>query len=97
MLRLGLGPAGGALQILCLGAHSDDIEIGCGGSLLRLLAEHPGSSVRWVVFSAPGAREQEARASATDFLASAGSSRVDVLQHRESHFPSQVAQIKDDF
>jgi LmbE family N-acetylglucosaminyl deacetylase len=38
------------LSLLCLGAHSDDIEIGCGGTLLRLLAERPGSSVDWVVF-----------------------------------------------
>lgn len=97
MLRLGLGPAGGALQILCLGAHSDDIEIGCGGTLLRLLEEHPGSNVRWVVFAAPGVREGEARASSADFLKGAGSSRVELLQHRESYFPSQAAQIKDDF
>ena len=97
MLQLGLGPAGGPLQILCLGAHSDDIEIGCGGTILRLLAEHPGSHVHWQVLSAPAEREQEARGSAQAFLATAGSSRVEIEQHRESYFPAQLAQIKDSF
>ena len=57
MLPAVLGPAGGPLGILCLGAHSDDIEIGCGGTLLRLLAERPGSRSDWVVFSATPERE----------------------------------------
>jgi LmbE family N-acetylglucosaminyl deacetylase len=97
MLPLGLGPAKGPLEILCLGAHSDDIEIGCGGSILHLLAEHPGSRVRWVVFAAPGEREAEARASAAEFLSGAAVSHVDVEQFRESYFPSVAAQIKDSF
>ena len=49
------------LEILCLGAHSDDIEIGCGGAILRLAEKYPGCTLHWVVFSAPGVREQEAR------------------------------------
>ena len=97
MFRPTLKPDGGALRILCLGAHSDDIEIGCGGTIMRLLSEHPGSSVRWVVFAAPGEREREARECAAGFLESAGSSRVDVRQHRESYFPAETAQIKDVF
>jgi LmbE family N-acetylglucosaminyl deacetylase len=97
MLPLALGPAGAALELLCLGAHSDDIEIGCGGAMLQLLADHPGSRVRWVVFAAPGDREREARESAAAFLAGAGTSRVDVEQYRESYFPSVSAQIKDSF
>jgi len=64
MLPVALGSdRGDPLRILCLGAHSDDIEIGCGGTLLRLLAERAGSSVHWVVFSATPEREREARAS----------------------------------
>jgi LmbE family N-acetylglucosaminyl deacetylase len=85
------------LSILCLGAHSDDIEIGCGGTLLRLLAERPGTSVRWVVFSADDAREAEARASAAAFLADAGSNEVIVHRFRESYFPYLGAEIKDAF
>jgi LmbE family N-acetylglucosaminyl deacetylase len=98
MLALSLGGrAGGPLRILCVGAHSDDIEIGCGGTVLRLLAEHAGSSVHWVVFSATEAREREARASAADFLASAGVASVLVKTFRESFFPAEWANIKDFF
>jgi LmbE family N-acetylglucosaminyl deacetylase len=85
------------LSILCLGAHSDDIEIGCGGTLLRLLAERPGSSVHWVVFSATPEREREARASAADFLASAAKSTVIVKDFRESYFPYVGLEVKDFF
>jgi LmbE family N-acetylglucosaminyl deacetylase len=87
----------GPLRILCLGAHSDDIEIGCGGTILRLLAEHPGSSVHWVVFSATEAREQEARASAAGFLRDASSSYVLVKRFRESFFPATWVEIKEFF
>jgi LmbE family N-acetylglucosaminyl deacetylase len=85
------------LRILCLGAHSDDIEIGCGGTILRLLAEHPGSSVHWVVFSATSDRELEARASAGDFLRDAGDSTVLVRGFRESFFPAVWVEIKEFF
>jgi len=59
-LKLGDHP-GRPLQILCLGAHPDDIEIGCGGTILRLAGEHPGSVFHWVVFCAGGSRGSEAR------------------------------------
>ncbi len=95
-LSLDHGP-GRALQILCLGAHSDDIEIGCGGSMLTLLAAHPGSSVRWVVFSGEASRAGEARASAADFLAGAGKCDVRTLDFRESFFPYDGAAIKEAF
>jgi LmbE family N-acetylglucosaminyl deacetylase len=91
--RLGEGP----LRILCLGAHSDDLEIGCGGSLLRLLGERPGSSVHWVVFAAGPEREREARASAADVLAGAAQQTVVVEAFRESYFPYVGAAIKDRF
>jgi LmbE family N-acetylglucosaminyl deacetylase len=61
MMGLRLGPGkSGPLQILCLGAHSDDIEIGCGGTILRLREEHPDAQIHWVVFSASGVRACEA-------------------------------------
>jgi LmbE family N-acetylglucosaminyl deacetylase len=98
MIRAALGGSPSApLRLLCLGAHSDDIEIGCGGTLLRLLADRPGSSVRWVVFSASPEREREARSSAAGFLSAAGRSEVVVGEFRESYFPSQTTAIKDFF
>ena len=95
-LSLGVEP-GRPLSILCLGAHSDDIEIGCGGTMMRLLAEHPGTHVRWVVFSASVDREEEARGSAHAFLADAASSDVSIHRFRESYLPSAVTEIKDEF
>jgi LmbE family N-acetylglucosaminyl deacetylase len=59
-----------ALQILCLGCHSDDIEIGCGGSILRLAEQYPECNFHWVVFSAIGIRESEARRGAELFAGS---------------------------
>jgi LmbE family N-acetylglucosaminyl deacetylase len=57
-----------ALQVLCLGSHSDDIEIGCGGAILRLAQRYPGCAFHWVVFSASGVREEEARRAASLFV-----------------------------
>jgi LmbE family N-acetylglucosaminyl deacetylase len=56
-------------MILCLGAHADDIEIGCGGTLLQLAEQYPGCVFHWVVFSASGVREAEARRAAALFVA----------------------------
>jgi LmbE family N-acetylglucosaminyl deacetylase len=98
MLSLSLGHRAEApLRLLCIGAHSDDIEIGCGGTVLRLLEEHPGSSVHWVVLSANEDRAREANASAADFLAAAGDSTVLVKGFRESYFPAAWTEIKDYF
>ncbi len=87
----------GPLKLLCLGAHSDDIEIGCGGTVLRLIAENPDLAVRWIVFSAAGIREAEARDSAAAFLQDVGDKRVDVIGFRDGYFPFQGAGIKDYF
>ncbi len=98
MLDLSLGGDPTApLRILCLGAHSDDIEIGCGGTILRLLSERPGSSVQWVVFSADDRRDAEARSSAQDFLAAAAQSEVEVFRFAESYFPTWWSDIKRAF
>jgi LmbE family N-acetylglucosaminyl deacetylase len=72
MIQLNLnGGADGRLQILCLGCHSDDIEIGCGGTILRLAEQYPGAVFHWVVFSATGPREAEAQRAASLFVDSA--------------------------
>jgi LmbE family N-acetylglucosaminyl deacetylase len=98
VLEVSWGSARGApLSLLCIGAHSDDIEIGCGGTILRLLAERPGSTVQWVVLSADDAREREARASAEAFLDDAKEHHVEVCRFRESYFPWAGAEIKDHF
>jgi LmbE family N-acetylglucosaminyl deacetylase len=97
MLTATLGAPGAPLRLLCLGAHCDDIEIGCGGTVLRLLAERPGSTVTWVVFSANPEREREGRASAAAFLAGAGDSDVRIERFRDGYLPSQAGEVKDFF
>jgi LmbE family N-acetylglucosaminyl deacetylase len=85
----------GLRRVLCLGAHSDDIEIGCGGTLLRLLAENAGLHVDWVVFSGDAARAAEATESAREFLQSAGESRITIKGFRDSYFPFEGERVKD--
>jgi LmbE family N-acetylglucosaminyl deacetylase len=85
------------LKLLCLGAHPDDIEIGCGGTVLRLAAEVPDLVVRWIVFSSDDQREAEARNSAAGFLSGIADNRVDVLRFRDGYFPFHGADIKDRF
>jgi LmbE family N-acetylglucosaminyl deacetylase len=71
MIRLGLeGRTSGNLTILCIGSHSDDIEIGCGGTILRLAEQYPNSVFCWAVFSANGVRDGEARLAAELFAGS---------------------------
>ncbi|MFO1056669.1 MAG: PIG-L deacetylase family protein [Dongiaceae bacterium] len=87
----------GPLQLLCLGAHADDIEIGCGGTVLRLIETVPGLAVRWVVFSAAGRRAEEARASAQSFLAGSAEARIELLDFRDGYLPFEGAAVKDRF
>jgi len=82
-------------RLLCLGAHCDDIEIGCGGTLLRLLARAGAWQVTWAVFSASPERERELHASARRFLRRAAHARVLTYAFRESYFPADYAAIKD--
>lgn len=83
--------------ILALGAHSDDIEIGAGGTIRKLIRENPGARIVWVVLSALGQRAEEARRSAERFLKGAGDSEVVLHGFRDGHFPAEWADVKTVF
>jgi LmbE family N-acetylglucosaminyl deacetylase len=98
MLSLALGRPGGApAQALVLGAHADDIEIGCGGTILRLVETYPELAWHWVVLSGIGERGREARASAERFVPRADRRTVVVEEFRDGFFPYAGAAIKDFF
>lgn len=97
MLSLQLEAGDEPLRVLCLGAHADDLEIGCGGTILKLTRSGRPVSVTWVVWSGEGRREQEARDSAEIFLERAKAREVIVHSFRDGFFPSQSAAIKECF
>ena len=84
-------------RLLLLGAHCDDIEIGCGATILRLLGDHPNLRVDWAVFSSTPERAREANASAERFLVGAKEKRVRLSSFRNGSFPDAWADIKDEF
>lgn len=94
MLGFTLRRRRGRLRVLCLGAHSDDIEIGCGGLILTLLTQGQ-VEVDWVVFSASDRREQEARRGARLFLRGTGA-RIRTYGFRDGFFPYEP-RIKEVF
>jgi LmbE family N-acetylglucosaminyl deacetylase len=91
------GLAARTSSVLLLGAHCDDIEIGCGATVLRLLEANPQIKVTWVVLSSDPERAIEAKASADAFLASAERRDVRVESFRERYFPFVGAEIKEYF
>jgi LmbE family N-acetylglucosaminyl deacetylase len=98
MKPLQLAAPGERLKVLCLGAHSDDIEIGAGAALMVLIERGIRLDAHWCVLSGGGsARENEARASATDFLTGAAQSHIEVLSFRDGFFPEQGEAIKSWF
>jgi LmbE family N-acetylglucosaminyl deacetylase len=84
-------------RILCVGAHCDDIDIGCGATLLKLLARGRPSEVTWVVFGSTPERARELRASARRFLRRAHRWEVVTYEFRDSYFPAEYQRVKESF
>ena len=95
MTPLSFSKAGQALNVLCLGAHSDDIEIGVGGTLLSWISSGVAIHVHWCVLSASGPRQAEAMAGAHAILEGAASRKIECQDYRDGYFPYQGADIKD--
>lgn len=89
MLPLQIGPDHQRLRVLCLGAHSDDIELGCAGTLLHWLATYQQVELTWVVFSAAGPRAAEARRSARALMKRAASLDIVVGDLTDTQFPAE--------
>ena len=94
MRGLELARPGDRLSVLCLGAHTDDIEIGAGGTILRGRAGGVRVDVQWCVLGATGPRAEEANASAAAFLAGAAGVRIELGTFRDGFFPYQGSEIK---
>jgi LmbE family N-acetylglucosaminyl deacetylase len=85
------------LKILALGAHCDDIEIGCGGTIIKLLEENPAAEIYWIVFSSTPTREIEARNSALDYLKGHEKTHIEINKFRNGYFPYVASDIKEYF
>ena len=94
MRPLQLAAPGERLSVLCLGAHSDDIEIGAGATLLSLRSGASGSTCTGACSAAPASGRRRRRASASDFLAAAQRSEIEVMSFRDGFFPEQGEAIK---
>jgi len=98
MINLSLSGSGGKpLVVLCLGCHSDDIEIGCGGTILRLIEEQPNCRFYWVVFSAIGTRRAEAQRAAKLFVGSKRLEHLLLKQFRDGFMPFVGSDVKAAF
>jgi len=85
------------LDLLCLGAHCDDIEIGCGGTILKLIEEYKINQVKWIVFSSNKTRKEEALVSARQFLTSLKSVDIQILDFKDGYLPAVWSRVKDEF
>jgi LmbE family N-acetylglucosaminyl deacetylase len=85
------------LNLLALGAHCDDIEIGAGGTLLKLLDEYRINSVKWVVFASNEVRRKEATLSANKFLEKISDRDVVIRSYRDGFLPFMASEVKDFF
>ena len=98
MFRLGLGRVTASPRhVLCLGAHCDDLEIGCAGTVLKLTEAPDPPAITWVVFTSDARREAEAVASAEALLRRAARSRIIVQKFRDGFLPYEGATVKEIF
>ena len=95
MLSLDILRSGAPTRVLCLGAHSDDIEIGLGGTILAWIARGAKLDVTWCVLSGETSRAAEARSSAQAFLQGAATSSVQLAAFRDSYFPNESQALKE--
>ena len=96
-LRLATDGAGRAPVILLLGAHCDDIEIGCGGTILAIREALPEADLRWVVLSSDASRRREVLESARRFLGDDAEARLRVESFRDGFLPYSGGEVKDVF
>ena len=85
------------LQVLCLGAHCDDIEIGCGGTILRLAEEQAIDELKWVVFTSNPTRAEEAKRSADSFLSHVSKKEIEIMSFRDGFLFNSAAEVKTTF
>lgn len=95
MKSLGLARRGERLSVLAIGAHSDDIEIGAGGTILQWIADGVQLDITWCALSAIGPRAGEARASAEAFLQGAATIDIRLAEFRDGYFPAERTAVKD--
>jgi LmbE family N-acetylglucosaminyl deacetylase len=97
VLTLKLAELGHPPSVLCIGAHCDDIEIGCGATLVRWSREHPGLRVVWAIFSGDGVRREESRAAARRLIETSPPCELQFYDFRDRFFPAQAEGIKSAF
>jgi LmbE family N-acetylglucosaminyl deacetylase len=96
VLKLAIAqPADRPLRLLCIGAHCDDIEIGAGGTILRLLATHPGTEVCWIVCASSSERRAEAESAVRAFCADAGSVSITIADLPENVLPQHTTAVRE--
>jgi LmbE family N-acetylglucosaminyl deacetylase len=97
VLALKLAELGQSATVLCIGAHCDDIEIGCGATLIRWSREYPGLRVVWAIFSGDAVRQDESRAAAKRLINGSASCELQFFDFRDRFFPAQAESIKNAF
>jgi LmbE family N-acetylglucosaminyl deacetylase len=92
-----LNPKKGGLKLLCLGAHCDDIEIGCGGTILKFIEGYDIDQIMWVVFTSDELRREEAHPSAELFLQNVNEKDIRLFNFRDGYLPSVWNEVKNRF